>query len=69
MTGIDGATILNGEGTPSNLLGSVGDYYIDTQNSALFVKNPFGWSPLFNIAGPTGATGATGATILNGIGK
>lgn len=67
VDGEDGSKIYNGSGVPSNGLGVVGDYYIDTDSGDLYEKTGAStWSFVMSIIGPTGATGGTGATGATG---
>lgn len=58
-----GATILNGNGAPSNALGVTGDYYIDNTAKAIHGPKDAGvWPAGVALIGPTGPTGPAGAT-------
>ena len=61
--GVDGATIYNGSGAPSDGIGKSGDFYVDTGGSVLYGPKASGsWGAGASIAGgPTGPTGMTGA--------
>jgi hypothetical protein len=61
--GVDGATIYNGSGAPSDGIGKSGDFYVDTGSSVLYGPKASGsWGAGASIAGgPTGPTGMTGA--------
>lgn len=60
--GVDGKTVLNGTGAPSNGTGSNGDFYIDTAASFIYGPKASGtWPSGVSLIGPQGATGATGA--------
>lgn len=62
IDGNDGRTILSGDGSPSDLVGQDGDFYIDTTNWIVFgPKNGGAWPSGVSIVGPTGATGSAGA--------
>jgi hypothetical protein len=53
----------NGTTPPSNSLGKIGDYYLNTTTNDLSQKTASTtWTVLTNIKGATGATGNTGAT-------
>jgi hypothetical protein len=62
--GVDGATIYNGSGAPSDGIGKSGDFYVDTGNSVLYGPKASGsWGAGTSISGgPTGPTGMTGST-------
>ena len=64
------AVVLYGTGTPSNSLGSDGDYYIDPVNGAVYGPRNSGIWPdpvAFDLnTGSTGATGATGSAGSTG---
>lgn len=61
--GQNGNTVLNGSGAPGSAVGNVGDFYIDTENHALYgPKTAQGWGGSTLLVGAKGDTGATGAT-------
>lgn len=66
--GVDGATIYNGSGAPSNGIGKSGDFYVDTGNSVLYGPKASGsWGAGTSISGgPTGPTGMAGSTGSTG---
>ena len=74
--GVDGRTILNGTGVPSDTLGVDGDCYLDIATNRFYgPKNAGVWGAGFYLvgsqgpvgpAGPTGDTGPTGATGATG---
>ena len=54
--GIAGFTVLNGNGAPGVGLGVNGDFYIDTQNTAIYGPKTGGaWGAATNLIGSTGA--------------
>lgn len=70
--GPKGSSILNGSGLPSNTIGLVGDYYLDSLTDILYgPKVDSGWpSSGILIKGSQGATGAkgdSGYSIYTGI--
>ncbi|MGB1041384.1 MAG: tail fiber domain-containing protein [Flavobacteriales bacterium] len=71
INGLDGKTIYNGISSPSSSLGTVGDFYINTNTSEIYgPKTVSGWgagTSLIGNAGPAGANGATGAQGPQGI--
>jgi hypothetical protein len=69
--GSNGHTVLNGTGTPSNSVGSDGDFYIDTAANVLYGPKAGGtWpSPGVSLIGPAGpGSGASASSLdeLNG---
>lgn len=60
--GINGSTIVSGEGAPDLVIGLYGDFYLDTKNIKLYgPKNErVGWGIGISLVGPQGPTGATG---------
>jgi hypothetical protein len=67
IAGASGNTVLNGTGAPDNLVGSDGDFYIDTAADEIYGPKASGSWPgtgtsLVGATGATGAAGATGAT-------
>ena len=72
LIGTNGNTIHSGTGAPVAALGNIGDFYIDTQNNALYgPKTSTGWPGAFtSLVGPkgdTGPQGPAGATGPQGI--
>lgn len=65
--GVDGKTILNGIIDPTNTIGSVGDFYINTETNKIFgpKANNNSWPIGINISGTAGATWYTGNGIPN----
>lgn len=60
--GADGKTVLNGASDPASSVGTVGDFYINTNSYVLYgPKTASGWGSGKSILGATGARGATGA--------
>ena len=64
--GTDGATILTGDGPPTDALGTDGDYYVDTETARLFGPKADGHWPaqgtsLRGNTGPSGPAGPTGS--------
>lgn len=65
--GVDGKTLRNGSGVPSNGLGVDGDFYIDPTAQLIYGPRAAGaWPGGVNYKGATGATGAAGATGATG---
>ena len=67
LIGTNGNTIQSGTGAPVAALGNIGDFYIDTQNNALYgPKTSTGWpgasTSLVGPKGDTGPQGLAGAT-------
>jgi hypothetical protein len=68
--GTDGASILTGDGPPTNALGADGDYYVDTNTAELFGPKADGAWPANGTslrgntgpAGPAGPVGPVGPT-------
>jgi hypothetical protein len=62
MQGPIGSSILNGVGLPSNSIGQIGDYYLDSQTDILYgPKTESGWpSGGILLKGTTGLDGAQG---------
>lgn len=57
-----GATWLSGEGAPAAGLGEVGDFYLDTADSAYYGPKALGgWGAPVSLIGPVGPAGAPGA--------
>ncbi|OTG65042.1 collagen-like protein [Acinetobacter silvestris] len=67
--GVNGYSILSGQGTPSEEIGRVGDFYIDTNSTILYgAKTSTGWPKSgISLIGATGAAGSAGATGPQGI--
>jgi hypothetical protein len=62
--GAAGASVLNGAGAPGSLIGSNGDFYIDTVADAIYGPKASGaWGSPTSLVGPSGTSGRT---ILNG---
>ncbi|WP_018674970.1 collagen-like triple helix repeat-containing protein [Riemerella columbina] len=62
VVGKDGKTLRHGTGAPSNTLGNIDDFYIDTQSQKLYgPKTNSGWGTGVSIIGPKGDKGDTGA--------
>ncbi|MEK0446615.1 MAG: hypothetical protein RLZZ399_1936 [Verrucomicrobiota bacterium] len=60
--GRPGATWLQGSGKPPESLGSLGDFYWDSQSLAFYgPKNEAGWGSASVLRGPAGVPGAAGA--------
>lgn len=61
--GEDGNTILSGSTIPTNSVGVLGDFYINTATSMLYgPKGSGGWPAGVSLLGPTGPQGPTGPT-------
>ena len=60
--GTNGNTVLNGAGAPGALLGTNGDFYIDTSTNEIYgPKTPIGgWGSPTDLIGPTGPQGPQG---------
>ncbi|MDR9366996.1 MAG: hypothetical protein RI575_16795 [Balneolaceae bacterium] len=57
--GEDGSMILAGTGAPSSDTGSIGDYYLDSDNAELYgPKVESGWGTPLSLQGPPGADGS-----------
>ncbi len=65
--GADGATWHSGEGVPGGGLGVDGDYYLDTLNGDVYLKDTT-WSVIANTTGPQGDQGDPGTVWYNGEG-
>lgn len=66
--GTNGKTIYNGSGSPSNSLGTDGDFYIDTTNVLLYGPRAGGvWPAGINLVGPKGDKGDQGLEGTQGI--
>lgn len=65
-TGADGAKWYSSSGTPSDLIGLEGDYYLDLLTGDIYEKSSATWgSSLGNIRGPQGASGAGTGDLLS----
>ena len=65
--GVDGKTILNGTTAPGGSVGTIGDFYLNTDVSKLFgPKTSGGWGTGVSLIGADGAVGATGAKGATG---
>lgn len=65
--GEDGSMILAGTGAPSSDTGSIGDYYLDSDNAELYgPKEESGWGTPLSLQGPPGADGEDGSQIHSG---
>ncbi len=65
--GVDGKTILNGDGVPSDTIGVDGDYYLDTAVTRLYGPKTAGvWGAGIYLIGAQGLPGATGSQGLKG---
>src|SRR6476469_9050153 len=74
INGIDGSTILSGEGAPSPTLGKIGDYYLDKKEALLYgPKNGTGWGiaalNLRGEKGDQGISGTNGSQMFSGMGS
>ena len=70
--GLRGSSILNGSGLPSNSLGIINDYYLDSSTDILYGPKTFSGWPTSGILlkgsqGSQGAKGDTGYSIYTGI--
>jgi len=79
-SGVNGKTILNGTVAPDTLLGTEGDFYLNTTTKIFYgPKTNSAWGSGFSIVGATGLTGPTGpsgsgnvktgSVTLNGSGQ
>ncbi len=60
--GADGKTVLNGTSAPSSVIGTDGDFYINTATNTLFGPKASGsWPTGVSLVGPQGTAGAAGA--------
>lgn len=67
IPGLDGKMLRHGNQPPSESDGSEGDFYIDTENNALYgPKTASGWGAPTSL---TGIDGKDGSKILRGYGK
>lgn len=56
-----GRTIFNGAGNPSEVIGDIDDFYLDTFSKTIFGPKTFtGWGSGTSLVGPTGPTGLQG---------
>jgi hypothetical protein len=63
--GLDGKSLLNGQGAPANSLGNNGDFYIDTDADRIYGPKGGGvWGNGTLITGPAGPTGPAGAGVV-----
>src|SRR6185369_11246503 len=76
--GYDGSQIFTGTGAPVSGTGTLSDYYLNTFNGDIYLKegSPAAWTLKGNLKGPSGTNGANGTngtngtngkTVLNGI--
>jgi hypothetical protein len=65
--GNDGSVWLSDSGVPDNLLGKDGDYYLDTDNGDVYIKDSGTWNLETNITGPQGQQGNQGLRGLQGF--
>lgn len=63
--GAAGSQIYNGTGSPG-VLGTNGDYYVQTDDGELWFHSGGIWNPLVSLVGPAGPTGATGSIDWRG---
>jgi hypothetical protein len=64
--GKDGNTLISGAGIPSNSIGKVGDFFVDTVGKVMWgPKNITNWGAGIALVGPTGLPGKT---IMSGTG-
>jgi hypothetical protein len=76
VSGLNGKTVLNGSGAPSNALGTNGDFYLDTADTKLYGPKAAGAWPASGVSlvgaggtpGANGTDGLNGKSILNGSG-
>lgn len=67
--GINGKTILNGDGPPAGSLGTNGDFYLDITNKNFYGPKANGlWPAGFSIVGPQGPQGIQGPAGTGGGG-
>jgi Collagen triple helix repeat (20 copies) len=64
--GANGVTWWNGTGTPSSIMGSNGDFYLNLATSDVYNKISGTWTWVTNIRGSTGAQGPKGDTGATG---
>jgi Concanavalin A-like lectin/glucanases superfamily len=60
QNGTNGNTWLAGSGSPTALVGTIGDFYLDTSNGFYYKKVAIGWSSLGSLIGPKGDNGSDG---------
>jgi hypothetical protein len=61
--GLNGNTILTASSTPSNSIGNLGDYVINTNANTIYgPKTTNGWGSPISLVGPAGTNGTNGAT-------
>jgi hypothetical protein len=65
--GADGKSVRFGSGSPSNLLGSNDEIYIDVDSFKIHTKSAGSWSAGSAFKGDTGATGPQGIQGLTGL--
>ncbi len=65
--GRDGATTLNGVGSPTPGLGADGDLYVDVDTGRLFSKQAGTWLLRANLSGPAGPAGPVGPAGPSGM--
>ena len=62
--GEDGNTIYSADGTPDPRMGSIGDYYLDTDAYELYgPKTESGWGSPVSLVGPAGEDGNANVTL------
>jgi hypothetical protein len=68
IAGVDGATILYGDGSPTNTAGKSGDFYLDLAKSILYgPKTSDGWKETgLNLRGADGTNGVDGTNGKDG---
>ena len=65
--GLNGNTILTGNAAPSNNVGNLGDYLINTNANVIYgPKTTNGWGSSVSIVGPQGIQGPAGTNGVNG---
>ena len=65
--GVDGKTLLSGNGPPGYVVGTDGDFYIDLIANRIYGPRFSGaWGSGTSLIGPAGPAGANGWTVLNG---
>ena len=60
IRGTNGASILLGQGEPTQESGALGDVYIDTSSYDIYLKIADGWAKQGSILGPKGEQGDVG---------
>ncbi len=65
--GYDGSQIFTGAGAPSSGTGTASDYYMNTSNGDVYLKegSPTAWALKGNLKGPAGNNGTNGAVGKN----